>query len=94
MSTTSPSTTLASFRDQLYTRVLIRRRGALFEVLEAVLTGPAVTSAVRLSLEPVFRRQWSSACDALSDGTLDPVAFQQVVAPLVAGLAPVGEREI
>jgi hypothetical protein len=94
MSTTSPSTTLASFRAQLYSRVLVRRRGALFEVLDAVLTGPAVTSAVRLSLEPVFRRQWSSTCDALSDGALDSAAFQRLVVPLVAGLAPVGGREL
>jgi hypothetical protein len=94
MSTTSPATTLASFRAQLYSRVFRRRRDALFEVLDAVLTGPPVTSAVRLSLEPVFRRGWSSVCDALSDGILDPVAFQRMVAPLVAGLMPVGAREI
>ena len=94
MSTTSPPTTLASFREQLYTRVLVRRRQTLFEVLDAVLTGPAVTSAVRLSLEPVFRRQWASTCDALSDGALDPVALQQLVMPQVAGFAPVEGREL
>ena len=93
MSTTSP-TTLSSFRALLYSRVLRRRRDALFEMLDAVLTGPAVTSAVRISLEPVFRRGWSSVCDALSEGTLDAVAFQRLVAPLVAGLTPVGTREI
>lgn len=94
MSITSPSTTLASFRAQLYSRVLRHRRDALCEVLDAVLTGPAVTSAVRLSLEPVFRRQWASTCDALSDGALDPAAFQHLVVPLAAGLTPVAGREL
>jgi hypothetical protein len=94
MRTTSPSTTLASFRDQRYQRVLVRRRNAQFEVLDAVLTGPPVTSAVRLSLEPVFRRQWSSTCDALSDGALDPAALQRIVVPWTADLTPVKGREL
>src|SRR3982751_3798316 len=94
MSTISPATTLASFRTQLYSRVLRRRRDALFEVLDAVLTGPAVTSAVRLSLEPVFRRGWASTCDALSDGTLDVDAFQRLVMPWVAEFAPINGRQV
>lgn len=94
MSTTSPSTTLASFRAQLYSRVLVRRRNALCELLDAVLTGPTVTSAVRLSLEPVFRRTWSSACDALQDGALDPGAFQHLALPLLAGRLTLDGRQV
>ena len=94
MSITSPATTLASFRSELYTRVLRRRRDAQFDLLDAVVSGGPVTSAVRLSLEPVFRRHWSSVCDALSDGSLDPVAFQHLIVPLVAALPPVEGREI
>ena len=70
------------------------RRDALFELLDAVLAGPAVTSAVRLSLEPVFRRQWASACDALSDGSLDQAAFQRLVVPSLAETAQIGGRHL
>lgn len=94
MSTTSPTTTLASFRCELYSRVLRHRRDALFELLDAVLTSPAVTSAVRLSLEPVFRRGWASTADALSDGRLDPVAFQHLVVPWLGDLRPIGGRQV
>jgi len=93
MNTTSPATTLTHFRAELY-QCFGMRRDALFELLDAVLAGPAVTSAVRLSLEPVFRRQWASACDALSDGSLDPVAFQRLVVPFLAETAQIGGRHL
>ncbi|MCA9878334.1 MAG: hypothetical protein KC442_11150 [Thermomicrobiales bacterium] len=49
---------------------------------------------MRLSLEPVFRRQWASTCDALSDGSIDPAAFQRLVAPYLAELTPVEGRQL
>jgi hypothetical protein len=93
MNTTSPATTLTRFREELY-HCFGMRRDAQFEMLDAVLTAPAVTSAVRLSLEPVFRRGWASACDALSDGSLDAVAFQRLVVPLLAETARIGGRQV
>jgi hypothetical protein len=93
MNTTSPATTLTRFRHALY-HCLGLRRDALFELLDAVLSGPAVTSAVRLSLEPVFRRQWASTCDALSDGSLDPAAFQRLVVPYLPETAHIGGRHL
>jgi DDE superfamily endonuclease len=80
MNTTSTSPPLARFRAELYQSVLGLRRDALFELLEAVLTGERAESLVRSSLAPCFRRGWSSACDALSDGSLDAAALRRLFA--------------
>jgi hypothetical protein len=93
MSTTSPTTTLASFRAELY-RCFGHRRDALFELLDAVTTGAGATSLVRHSLSPAFGRQWSSTCDALSDGSLDPAAIHRAIVPLLVDLAPVASRQL
>lgn len=78
MNTTSTSPPLARFRAELYQSVLGMRRDALFESLDAVLTGTGGTSLVRLSLAPVFRRGWASAPDALTDGSLAVPALQRL----------------
>lgn len=93
MNTTSPATTLTRFREGLY-HCLGLRRDALFELLDAVLTSLAVTSAVRLSLEPSFRRGWAAACDALSDGSLDATACQRLVMPSLVETARIGGRAL
>lgn len=77
---TNPTSPLARFRAELYQTVLGKRRDALCELLDAVLTGEGATSLVRHSLTPAFRRGWSSACDALSDGSLDVAALRRLVA--------------
>ncbi len=68
------------------------RQDALFELLDAVLTGPGPTSLVRHSLAPAFRRRWASACAALSDGSLDPAALRRLaletLPPVAAGDRP------
>lgn len=61
---------LASFRQSVY-GCLTRARDALFELIDAVLTAPDITSFPELSCAPVFRRQWSSVYEALQDGQLD-----------------------
>lgn len=94
MNITSSSTTLASFREQLYQRVFVRRKDALFDLLDAVLVSHVVESTVRLSLAPVFRRQWPSACDALQDGALAPAAFQHLALPLLADLTTLDRRQL
>jgi hypothetical protein len=73
----NPSTTLAHFRAESYQRFGLRR-DSLFDLHDAILTSGPVTSLVRLSLEPGFRRQWSSLFDALTEGTLDTAALRRV----------------
>ena len=70
MQTTEAHTTLVSFRSELYARALGLRKDTLFELMEAALVSSTPATLVHLSLEPVFRRGWASACDALSDGSI------------------------
>jgi hypothetical protein len=94
MNTTSPATTLTRFREQLYP-CFGMRRDALFELLDAVLTAPAVESLVGLSLAPSFQRGWAATCDALSDGSLNVPAIQRLLVTQLTILAPtVGGREL
>jgi hypothetical protein len=74
---------LARFRAELYQTVLGLRRDGLFELLDAVLTGEGATSLVRHSLAPCFRRGWSSAPDAVSDGSLDVAALRRLFAHMM-----------
>jgi hypothetical protein len=80
MNTTSAFPPLAHFRAELYQSVLGLRRDALCELLDAVLSGDRAESLVRHSLAPCFRRGWSSACDALADGSLDLAALRRLFA--------------
>ncbi|MCP2353828.1 hypothetical protein HD597_000848 [Nonomuraea thailandensis] len=50
---------------------LTRRGNALFELTDAVLCAPTITSLPYLSLEPVFRRSWGSLYDGLAAGSID-----------------------
>ncbi len=77
---TTPAASLARFRRELYQSVLRLRRDALFELVDAVLTGEQASSLVRLSLAPSFRRGWASAPDALAEGTLDLAALRRLFA--------------
>lgn len=74
---TFPQSPLAHFRAELY-QTFGLRRDALQDLLDAVLTGDRVTSLVRLSVAPVFRRNWPSVGDALADGTLDVGALRRL----------------
>jgi hypothetical protein len=87
---TSP---LARFRAELYQSVFELRRDALFELVDAVLSGEGAESLVRLSLAPGFRRAWSSATDAMADGTLDVAALRRVFARHAPVPGP-GRREL
>ena len=90
---TTPTSPLARFRAELYQSVLGMRRDALFELLDAVLSGDGATSLVRHSLAPCFRRGWASAPDALSDGSLDVAALRRLVAHNTP-VPPLGSREL
>ena len=70
---------LGAFRQVVYTECLTARSDALFELGDALLTTPYITSPVALSLAPSFRREWPSVFDALSDGGVDQAALRSVL---------------
>src|SRR3989442_13611532 len=90
MTTTTAHHTLARFRDEAY-RTLGHRKDSLFELMEAVLSGPGRATLVRLSLAPAFPRRWPSACDALADGDLDAERCPGLVHPYLPA-PPAGGR--
>jgi DDE superfamily endonuclease len=67
---TFPLARLGHFRTELYA-CFARRADALFELGDALLCAPAVTSVAHLSLEPSHRRGWGSAYDALASGRIN-----------------------
>jgi len=55
---------LMQFRQDLY-KLIGRSQDSLFELMDAVLTSPHLSSLVQASLNPLFRRQWSSVYSGL-----------------------------
>ncbi len=70
---------LRTFRAELYA-CLGRRRDALFELVDAVLTAGAIPSLPHLSLVAAHRRGWGSAYAALARGELDAEAVGSALA--------------
>lgn len=60
---------LVQFRQSLYDQ-LGRSKDALFDLMDAVLTTPDLSSLVRVSQNPLFRRQWSSLYSGLKRARL------------------------
>ena len=58
---------LGEFRQDIY-KLLGQGKDSLFDVMDAVLTSGEVSSFVRLSQSPVFRRQWPSLYSSLKQG--------------------------
>jgi DDE superfamily endonuclease len=83
---TSSLEPLASFRQQMYD-LFTRRRDALFDLTDALLTTGAVLSPAHLSLAASFQRGWGSVYDALVDGQIDSQAVETLLAnhPLLSG---------
>lgn len=77
--TTSALSVLAQFRAAVYT-AFGRRRDALFELLESLLTASVVPSPVHLSLEPVHRRGWGSLYAALARGRVHRPSLEALLA--------------
>jgi hypothetical protein len=57
---TFPLAQLGHFRTELHA-CFTRRADALFELGDALLCAPAITSVAQLSLEPSHRRGWAAA---------------------------------
>src|SRR5579859_3170538 len=85
--------TLRHFRQALYDDLGLRQ-DSLFELLDATLTSPQRSTLVRHSLSTVFRRRWPSACDALSDGSIDTARLRGLYAGSLADSAVVEGRPV
>jgi len=72
------STTLATFRDTLYTACFTRARDALFDLTDALVSDSQARSLVELSQAACFRRAWPSVYAALDDGQIDRAALQRL----------------
>jgi DDE superfamily endonuclease len=83
---TSPLARLGAFRTELHA-CCTRRADALFELGDALLCAPAITSVAQLSLEPSHQRGWGSAYDALASGRIDTERLRDL---LVGCLRPAG----
>jgi len=83
---TDPLAVLRDFRADLYA-CLGRRRDALFDLADALISGGPVLSPAHLSLEPAHRRGWGSLYAALARGEIDAEALRALLArhPLAAG---------
>ena len=72
---------LRAFRQDVY-EAFGARRDALFELLDALLTGGAVPSPVHLSLVPAHRRGWGSFYAALAQGEVSAPPVERLLAAL------------
>jgi hypothetical protein len=75
---TSSLETLTNFRQHMY-QLFTRRRDALFDLTDALLTTGAVLSPAHLSLAASFQRGWGSVYDALVDGQIDDKAMETLL---------------
>jgi hypothetical protein len=65
-----------------------RRRDALFELVDALLTADDRSSLARLSLTPLHRRKWGSVYAALRRGQVQAEALRDLLARQVALAGP------
>jgi hypothetical protein len=84
--TTSSLEPLTDFRQHMY-QLFTRRRDALFDLTDALLTTGPMLSPAHLSLASSFQRGWGSVYDALADGRIDSKGVEALLAqhPLEAG---------
>lgn len=80
---------LAAFRQSVY-GCLTKACDALFELIDAVLATPQLTSFPELSCAPVFRRKWPSLYEALQDGEID----REELLKLEVEYLPPAERQL
>ena len=87
-------TAVRTFAGGLYASLGLRQDSA-FDLLDSALSSPERRTLVRLSLNPAFRRRWSSTCDALADGSLQPGTLRRVFVrtlPIAEGRPALGNR--
>jgi hypothetical protein len=67
------------FRHEVY-GCFRRAKDALFNTVDALLTGDRAQSFPELSLSPLFERQWPSLYEAFKDGNIDQQRLREVFA--------------
>jgi hypothetical protein len=77
---------LSTFRAAMHA-AFERRRDALVELVDALLTAGPVPSPAHVGLQPVHRRGWGSRYDALAAGQMSVPALEDLLAahPLEGG---------
>ncbi len=68
---------LREFRQRVY-ESMGTARDAQFELVDALLLNSEGRSVVELSLNPAFRRAWSSVYAALSDGQINTTRLERL----------------
>ena len=76
---------LIEFRQAVYEHGMIRRRDALFDLLDALVASGTVLSFAFLSQSAQFRRKWPSLYAAVEDGRLDSLWLRDYLARQVPG---------
>src|SRR4051812_41909186 len=81
---------ICAFRSALYT-CFSKRADALFELIDAIITGGPQPSPVHLSLQPQHRRGWGSLYAALSHGRINPERLRTLLSEyrLTSGDRPI-----
>ena len=85
---------LQAFQSKLYD-CCTRRRDALFELVDALLTADSSPSLAYLSLEPIHRRGWAGTDAALATGQVDAQALPTLLAcQQLAGGQPIDAVDV
>ena len=75
---------LAAFRQAIYT-CFLKAGDVLFEIIDALLLSPGLSSFPELSSVPVFRRQWPSLYEGLEDGKVDQAKLLETLIEQLPG---------
>jgi hypothetical protein len=70
---------LIEFRQAVYTRIFQKRRDALFDTLDALLSGGTLASFAYISQSERFQRKWPSLYAAVEDGEVDTQALRDLL---------------
>ncbi|NEO34570.1 MAG: transposase, partial [Symploca sp. SIO3C6] len=79
---------LRQFRQQVY-EVIGRSRDSLFDLMDAILTSPNLSSFVRVSQSPLFRREWPSVYSGLKRARLPQAKLMKQLTEQVPTEGPV-----
>jgi DDE superfamily endonuclease len=74
---------LQEFRKSIYDH-LGTAKDAVFELMDAVLTSPSISSYVSLSMNPLFRRKWPSIYEALEDNRPERAKLMKLMVKEIA----------
>ena len=79
---------LVNFRQQVYELIGLSQ-DSLFDLMDAVLTSAHLSSFVQVSLNPLFRREWSSVYSGLKRSRLSQAKVMKQVVGEIPSDSPV-----